>query len=140
MNLLDLLIIVLAIGYAIGGFRSGAVVGLLSMLGFFGGAAIGMQLAEPLGKAPRARRCAGAGRCLAVLLAAMRGQLLGVWAATRIRGRLVPASARSSTPESARFSASSRCCSSPGWSRCRWPPRRIPRSRRRPAIPRSCAR
>src|SRR5262245_47817687 len=49
VNLLDLIIILAAIAYGIGGFRSGAVIGIFSLLGFFGGAAIGAQLAEPLG-------------------------------------------------------------------------------------------
>ncbi len=49
MNILDVVIVLAAIAYGIGGFRNGAVVGLFSMIGFFGGAIIGAQLAEPLG-------------------------------------------------------------------------------------------
>lgn len=94
MNLIDLLIVLLAIGYAIGGFRNGAVVGLLSMLGFFGGAALGIQLAVPLSKHLAHGTAQVPVAVMAVLLVAMAGQLLGVWAATRIRGRLVPRSAR----------------------------------------------
>ena len=40
---------------------------------------------------------------------------------------------------SARSSACCRCCWSPGWSRCRWRPRRTRRWPRRPATRRSCA-
>lgn len=90
MNLLDLLIVALAIGYAIGGFRNGAVVGLLSMLGFFGGAAVGIQVAVPLSKHLAQGTAQVPVAVMAVLIAAMAGQVLGVWAATRIRGRLVP--------------------------------------------------
>ena len=49
MNLLDLIILLAAIGYALGGFRNGAVVGVFSLVGFFGGAVVGAQLAHPLG-------------------------------------------------------------------------------------------
>jgi S1-C subfamily serine protease len=94
MNLLDLLIVVLAVGYAIGGFRNGAVVGLLSMLGFLGGAAVGIQVGVPLSKHLAHGTAQVPVAVMAVLLMAMAGQLVGVWAATRIRGRLVPASAR----------------------------------------------
>ena len=51
MNLLDLIIVLAAVAYAVGGYRSGAVVGLCSMIGFFGGAVGGAQLAQPLGSA-----------------------------------------------------------------------------------------
>ena len=37
MNWVDLVIVVAAIAYAIGGYRNGAVVGLFSLAGFFGG-------------------------------------------------------------------------------------------------------
>jgi S1-C subfamily serine protease len=88
VNILDLIIIVAVLAYAIGGFRNGAVVGIASMIGFFGGAIAGAQLAGPLGghlaqgtaRVPIAIVC--------VLVVAMCGQLLGVWAAGHIRMRL----------------------------------------------------
>jgi len=43
VNILDVVIVVAAVAYGIGGFRHGAIVGALSMLGFFGGAAIGVS-------------------------------------------------------------------------------------------------
>src|SRR5256885_75721 len=43
-SLVDLVLVVLVIIFAINGYRQGFVVGLLSFLGFFGGAAIGLQL------------------------------------------------------------------------------------------------
>jgi S1-C subfamily serine protease len=89
VNFLDLIIILAAIAYGIGGFRSGAVVGIFSLLGFFGGAAIGAQLAEPLGS----RIVGGRGQVpvaiLCVLLLAMLGQLLGVYVAGHLKSRIV---------------------------------------------------
>ena len=89
MNILDLLIVLAVIAYAIGGFRSGAVVGALSMIGFFGGAAIGAQLAEPLGSRISGGRAQVPVAILCVLMCAMVGQLLGAWGAGHIRARFV---------------------------------------------------
>ncbi|MCX5212032.1 MarP family serine protease [Kitasatospora sp. NBC_00240] len=44
MNVLDLLLIVAAIGFAVSGYRQGFVVGVLSVLGFLGGGLIAVQL------------------------------------------------------------------------------------------------
>ena len=43
-SIVDLFLIVLIVVFAINGYRQGFVVGLLSFVGFFGGAAIGLQL------------------------------------------------------------------------------------------------
>jgi uncharacterized membrane protein required for colicin V production len=48
-TVLDLVLILLMIIFAINGYRQGFVVGLLSFVGFFGGAAIGLQLGPLLG-------------------------------------------------------------------------------------------
>jgi S1-C subfamily serine protease len=89
VNLLDLIIILAAIAYGIGGFRSGAVIGIFSLLGFFGGAAIGAQLAEPLGS----RLVGGSAQVpvaiFCVLVVATLGQLLGVYVAGHVRSRVV---------------------------------------------------
>ncbi|GAA1146583.1 S1-C subfamily serine protease [Kitasatospora gansuensis] len=44
MNVLDLLLIVAALGFAVTGYRQGFVVGVLSVLGFLGGGLIAVQL------------------------------------------------------------------------------------------------
>ncbi|MGW4895188.1 MarP family serine protease [Kitasatospora sp. NPDC004240] len=44
MNVLDLLLIVAAVGFAVSGYRQGFVVGVLSVLGFLGGGLIAVQL------------------------------------------------------------------------------------------------
>jgi S1-C subfamily serine protease len=89
VNLLDLIIILAAVGYAIGGFRSGAIVGVFSLVGFFGGAAIGAQLANPIGSALANGRAQVPIAIVCVLLFAMLGQLLGVVVAGHVKARLV---------------------------------------------------
>ncbi|GAB2478794.1 MarP family serine protease [Jatrophihabitans fulvus] len=94
MNLLDLLIVLAAIGYGIGGFRSGAVVGAFSLVGFFGGAAIGAQLARPLGSALADGTAQIPIAIVSVLLCAMLGQLLAVFLAGMIKDRFVRGAVR----------------------------------------------
>jgi S1-C subfamily serine protease len=88
VNLLDLFIVIAAIAYGFGGFRNGAVVGALSMIGFFGGAAIGAQIAEPIGSRVADGRAQVPVAILCVLMLAMIGQLVGAWAAGHIRARV----------------------------------------------------
>jgi S1-C subfamily serine protease len=59
------------------------------MIGFFGGAAIGAQIAEPLGSRLADGRAQIPIAIICVLFVAMLGQLIGVWAAGHIRTRLV---------------------------------------------------
>ncbi len=87
-DLLDLILIVAAIGYAIGGYRNGAVVGALSLGGFFGGAAAGAQLARPLGRWLADGSAQVPVAIVCVLFFALVGQLLAVWVAGRLRSRL----------------------------------------------------
>jgi len=89
VNLLDLIIVLAAVAYAVGGYRSGAVVGLLSMIGFFGGAVIGAQLAQPLGSALVDGRAQVPVAIFCVLVFATIGQLAGVYAAGHIKRRFV---------------------------------------------------
>jgi S1-C subfamily serine protease len=89
VNLLDLIIVLAVVAYAIGGYRSGAVVGLFSMIGFFGGAVLGAQLAQPLGTAVADGKAQVPVAIFCVLVFATIGQLLGVYAAGHIKRRLV---------------------------------------------------
>ena len=89
MDLLDLLIILAAVAYGFGGFRNGAVIGIFSMVGFFGGAIIGAQLAEPVGSHIGSGRAQVPIAIVCVLFFAMAGQLIGVWIAGHIKSRLV---------------------------------------------------
>jgi S1-C subfamily serine protease len=89
MSILDLMLLVLAIGFAISGFRQGFVTAALSFFGFFGGAVLGAQIAEPL-----AGRLAeqSNGRVLlavaVVLIAALAGQIVAVWLGGELRKRI----------------------------------------------------
>jgi len=85
VDILDIVIILAAIAYGISGFRNGAVVGVFSMVGFFGGAIAGAQLAGPLGSRLADGRAQIPIAIVCVLFVAMIGQLLGVWAAGHIR-------------------------------------------------------
>lgn len=89
MNVLDLIIILAAVAYGIGGFRNGAVVGIFSMVGFFGGAALGAQLAGPLGTRLADGRAQVPIAIVCVLMVSMCGQLLAVWIAGHVRRRVV---------------------------------------------------
>lgn len=94
MNLLDVVIVLAAIAYGIGGFRSGVVVGVFSLVGFFGGAAIGAQVARPLSSSLADGRAQIPIAIVSVLLLAMLGQLLGVFVAGYLRERLIPVRGR----------------------------------------------
>jgi S1-C subfamily serine protease len=95
VNLLDLVIVLAAIAYAVGGFRSGAVVGVFSLLGFFGGAVLGAQLAKPLGSEVANGRAQVPVAIFCVLVLATLGQLLGVYVAGHVRARVVREAGRS---------------------------------------------
>lgn len=85
---LDVLLGIVLLGYAVSGVRQGAVVGLLSLGGFVGGAVVGTLLVPELlaGWQP------GLGRTLTVLLGVLACawvlQLLGVAVGRRLRGGL----------------------------------------------------
>lgn len=89
MNLLDLIIILVALAYGVGGFRSGAVVAVFSLVGFFGGAAVGAQLARPLGSKVADGRAQVPVAIVCVLVLATVGQLLAVYVAGHLKARFV---------------------------------------------------
>jgi S1-C subfamily serine protease len=87
-SVIDLIILVLAIGFAITGYRQGFVVSSLSFIGFLGGAALGLQLASPIATA----LVHGTGQVMVALVVvigfAMLGQFGGVWLGGQLRDRL----------------------------------------------------
>jgi uncharacterized membrane protein required for colicin V production len=89
MNLLDLFIILAALAYGFTGFRNGAVVGVLSLFGFFTGAILGAQLAGPLGDHLAHGRAQVPVAIICVLFLAMVGQLLGTWIGGHLKARVV---------------------------------------------------
>ncbi|MCW2523316.1 MAG: Trypsin-like serine protease with C-terminal domain, partial [Frankiales bacterium] len=87
-DVLDLILLFVAFVYAVGGFRNGAVVGGLSFAGFFGGAAVGAQLARPLGRSISHGSAQVPVAIVCVLLFATVGQLVAVTIASRIRSKV----------------------------------------------------
>jgi S1-C subfamily serine protease len=87
-DLLDLIVVVAAIGYALGCFRNGAVLGALSFGGFFGGAAAGAQLAKPIGRILANGGAQVPVAIVCVLFFALIGQLAAVWIGGRLRSRV----------------------------------------------------
>lgn len=88
VSVVDWIIVIAAVGYAIGGFRNGAVVGMLSLVGFFGGAAVGAQIARPLGSLLAGGQAQVPIAIVCVLMVAMAGQLLAVWGGGFLRQRI----------------------------------------------------
>jgi S1-C subfamily serine protease len=89
MNLLDGIIILAALAYGFTGFRNGAIVGVLSLLGFFSGAILGAQLAGPLGTHLAHGRAQVPIAIICVLFLAIVGQLLGTWIGGQLKARYV---------------------------------------------------
>ncbi|MET0740800.1 MAG: MarP family serine protease [Candidatus Nanopelagicales bacterium] len=94
MSIIDLLLIVAMLGFAVSGYRQGFVVGVLSLTGFLVGGAVGLWLApELLGQTD-----GGLGTALLalgiVLGLAIGGQILATMAGTRLRGSVTSRVAR----------------------------------------------
>lgn len=93
-DLLDLILLVVILCYAVGGFRNGAVLGGLSFAGFFGGAALGAQLARPLGRMLANGAAQVPVAIVCVLFFAMLGQLMAIWVGGRLRSKVTWSPAR----------------------------------------------
>lgn len=94
MSVLDLVIILLMLLFAVSGYRQGFLVGILSFFGFFGGALIGLQLAPLV-----ARHVRDDGARVVVALAvvfglAVLGQALAGWIGSHLRGSIQSRSGR----------------------------------------------
>jgi S1-C subfamily serine protease len=89
VNLLDIALIVATIAFAVGGFRQGFVTAVLSFLGFFGGAVLGAQLADPIaGRLAENSSWRVAVAVAVVLAVALFGQVIAVWIGNQLRQRL----------------------------------------------------
>ncbi|MDX6330008.1 MAG: hypothetical protein QOI83_2391 [Streptomycetaceae bacterium] len=89
MNLLDLLLILVALGYAAAGYRRGLIAGCVSFAGFLGGAVIGVwALPNVLDHFQTGSRTATLVAILTVLLPAAAGHALASGLAFRARKRL----------------------------------------------------
>ncbi len=93
-SVIDLLIVLLVVVFAVSGYRQGFVVSALSFVGFLGGAVLGLQVASPIAS----RLVQGSGRVVlavvVVLFCAMVGQFGGVWLGNLVRQRMVWKQAR----------------------------------------------
>lgn len=85
-SVLDIILIALIVIFAINGYRQGFVVGLLSFIGFFGGAAIGLQLGPLLANLFHTEIVRLLVSLGAVFGIALLGQGLANWLGLRIRG------------------------------------------------------
>jgi S1-C subfamily serine protease len=89
VNLLDLALIVATVMFALSGFRQGFVTAALSFCGFFGGAVLGAQLADPVARRLAQDSSWRIAVAVAVVLAlALLGQVLAVSVGNQLRQRL----------------------------------------------------
>jgi S1-C subfamily serine protease len=93
-SLVDVVLLVLIAVFAVNGYRQGFFVGLLSFLGFFGGAAIGLQLGPWLASHAESNS-------LRIILAlgtvfglAIAGQAVAGWTGSKIRSKIRSQGAR----------------------------------------------
>jgi S1-C subfamily serine protease len=87
-SLVDVVLIALMIIFAVNGYRQGFLIGLLSFVGFFGGAAIGLQLGPFFADffAQSAIRILVS--LLTVLVVAIVGQAVASWIGARLRSSI----------------------------------------------------
>jgi S1-C subfamily serine protease len=86
---IDLVLLLILLGYAVSGFRQGLVVGVLSLGGFVGGAVLAMWLAPQILGGIEAGPRRSLFVLLAVVITAWTGQFLGALLGGRVR-QLVP--------------------------------------------------
>jgi S1-C subfamily serine protease len=84
-SIIDIFLLILIVIFAINGYRQGFVVGLLSFFGFFGGAAIGLQLGPLLAGKFDSDGARVLVSLLCVFGVALLGQFLANWIGERIR-------------------------------------------------------
>lgn len=94
MNWVDLLIVAMALTYAVSGYRNGAVVGTLAIVGFVAGALVGSQIAHPVSTSLTSGRAQVPVAVLCVVVSAMLGQVLGVFIGRSLRTKIRWNSAR----------------------------------------------
>ena len=89
MSILDLALVAATVAFAVGGYRQGFVTAGLSFVGFFGGAVLGAQLADPAaGRLTEDSSWRVAVAVAVVLGVAFLGQVLAVWIGNQLRLRL----------------------------------------------------
>jgi S1-C subfamily serine protease len=87
-SLVDLVLVALVIVFAVNGYRQGFLIGLLSFVGFFGGAAIGLQLGPFLADFFHEGVARVFISLLTVLVVAICGQAIASWLGARLRSSI----------------------------------------------------
>lgn len=87
-DLLDLVLVLAMVVFAISGYRQGMLVGLLSFLGFLGGGALGAYLAPHVATVTSGQRAQALVAVAVVFAVASIGQLLTTLVGTALRNRL----------------------------------------------------
>jgi S1-C subfamily serine protease len=87
-SVVDLILIILIIMFAVNGYRQGFLVGALSFVGFFGGALVGLQLAPLVVEHVDSAFMRVAISLAAVFGLAVGGQALAAWAGTRLQNAI----------------------------------------------------
>jgi S1-C subfamily serine protease len=87
-SVIDIVLIVLVIVFAINGYRQGFVIGLLSFVGFFGGAALGLQVGPLLANLFDSSVSRVFVSLATVLAFAIGGQALASWIGAKIRAKI----------------------------------------------------
>ncbi|MEU3499074.1 MarP family serine protease [Kitasatospora cineracea] len=88
MNVLDLLLIAAALGFAVSGYRQGFVVGALSVLGFLGGGLVAVQLLPLLLRHLSPGTTASVVAVVVVIVLAAIGQAVTTHFGWKLRGRI----------------------------------------------------
>lgn len=88
MTFIDIALLIIAILFAVSGFRQGFITSVMSFVGFFGGAALGAQFANPIAKWFASSASQVVSAITVVIVFALLGQLLAVWAGAALRQRI----------------------------------------------------
>lgn len=118
MNVLDILLLLAAVWFAIIGYRQGFVVGILSVVGFLGGGLVAVLLLpilwDQLTDNSEVSTTATVVFVMVVIVCASVGQASPPTSATNCVDTSPGRPRAPSTPPAAPWSTSSRCCSWPG--------------------------
>jgi S1-C subfamily serine protease len=93
-SLVDVVLVILIVIFAVNGYRQGFVIGLLSFVGFFGGAAIGLQLGPWLANFAHTAAPRVFISLATVFLMAIAGQALAGWLGAKLRANIHSDAAR----------------------------------------------
>ena len=88
MDLLDLLLLIVCVGFAFSGYRQGFLIGVLSFLGFLGGGVLGAKYAPALHSAFGSHGNSAVFGLLTVFIAATLGQLVATAIGIAVRRRI----------------------------------------------------